>query len=172
MRHESMKNDSSQFCLTCGLCCNGVLHAYTAIHPNEVELVRTLGLEVLPRKGALGFPQPCRLYQNQRCSNYLSRPSSCKDYRCALLQKYLAGELKAEVAAQIIQQSNALYATLLSQLPVGHSFAQLRTALDHEGDSGQDILGSDELRPPNTALLLALAKLMRYLQRHFGKVNK
>jgi uncharacterized protein len=164
-----MENNSSQLCLTCGLCCNGVLHAYTAIHPNEVELVRTLGLEVVPRKGALGFQQPCRLYQRECCSNYLSRPSSCKDYHCALLQKYLAGELKAEAAAQIIQRSNALYCALLAQLPAGYSFDQLRTALDHEGDSGQGISSSVELHLPDADLLLALAKLMRYLQRHCGK---
>jgi uncharacterized protein len=172
MRRESMKTNSSQFCLTCGLCCNGVLHAYTAIHPNEVELVRTLGLTIVPRKGALGFQQPCRLYQRQRCSKYLSRPSSCQEYQCALLQKYVAGKLKAEAAAKIIQRSNALYAALLGQLPDDYSFDQLRTALDHDDDSAQGILASDELLQENAPLLLTLAKLMRYLQRHFGKTKQ
>jgi hypothetical protein len=169
MRRKPMKSNSSEFCLTCGLCCNGVLHAYTAIHPNEVDLARSLRLTVLPRKGALGFKQPCRLYKNQRCSKYLCRPSSCKDYQCALLRKYLAGELKAAAAEQVIQQSKKLFAALLEQLPPGCSFDQLRTALDHEGDSALGILGSDELRQANAPLILELSKLMRYLQRHFGK---
>jgi uncharacterized protein len=172
MLRKSVKLNSSQFCLACGLCCNGVLHAYTAVHPNEVELVRTLGLAIVPRRGALGFQQPCQLYQRQRCSNYLCRPSSCKDYRCALLQKYLAGELSAEKAEQIIQRSKELFAVLLEQLPSGYSFDQLRTALDQEADSSQGIFGSDELRQANAPLLLTLAKLIRYLQRHFGKTKK
>lgn len=172
MRRESNKSNSSEFCLTCGLCCNGVLHAYTSIHPNEVALARSLGLAVVPRKGALGFKQPCRLYKKQRCSNYLNRPSSCKDYQCALFQKYLAGELKTEAAGQIILRSKELFAALLEQLPPGYSFDQLRTTLDHEGDSALAVLGSDEPRQAKAPLILALSKLMRYLQRHFGKPKK
>jgi hypothetical protein len=169
MRRESIKNNGSQFCLTCGLCCNGVLHAYTSIHPNEVDLARSLRLTVVPRKGALGFKQPSRLYQNQRCSRYLRRPSSCKDYQCALFQKLLAGELKTETAVQIILRSKELFTALLDQLPPSYSFDQLRNALDHEGDSDLGVLGLDELRQANAQLVLALSKLMRYLQRHFGK---
>jgi len=169
MLHESLKIESSTFCLACGLCCNGVLHPYTSVHPNEVELVRSIALKVVPRKGALGFQQPCQLYQKQRCSNYLCRPSACKNYQCALLKKHLAGELKAEAGVQIIQRSKDLFAALLGQLPTGYTFDQLRAALDHEGDSEQGIFGSGELRQANAPLLLALAKLNRYLQRHFGK---
>jgi uncharacterized protein len=164
-----MKSHSSQFCLSCGLCCNGTLHAYTSIHPDEVDSVRILGLEIVPRRGALGFQQPCRLYQNQCCSNYDCRPSACKDYQCALLHKYLVGELKAEAAAQIIQRSKELFAALLRQLPAGYSFAQFRTSLDHEEDLGQGLIDADELLRTNRALLLTLSKLIRYLEKHFGK---
>jgi hypothetical protein len=167
MLHESLKLDSSQFCLACGLCCNGMLHAYASIHPNEVEAVRTLGLEVVPRNGALGFKQPCRLYQSQRCSNYPCRPSACKDYRCALFEKYLAGELSLEKARHIIQRSRELFASIQHLLPPGYSFDQLRISLDLEWDSGRGIFGSDKLREENAAILLALSKLMRYLKRHF-----
>jgi len=169
MLRESLKIDSSKFCLLCGLCCNGVLHAYTSVHPNEAELVRTLGLAVVPRSGALSFKQPCRLYKRQCCSNYPGRPSACKDYQCALLKKYLSGELSLETGAQIIQRAKALFAALRDQLPQGYSYDQLRTALDHEWDSRQDIFGSDELHQENASLHLTLAKLNRYLQRHFGK---
>jgi hypothetical protein len=164
-----MKSDGSQFCLRCGLCCNGVLHAYTSIHPDEVELVQTLGLTVVPRKGALGFRQPCLLYQSQRCANYLCRPSSCKEYQCALLQKYLAGEVKPDDAVKVIQRSQELFAELLRQLPAGYSFNQLQSALDQEDESGEDVFGFSEPGRVNADLLFALGKLIRYLQRHFGK---
>jgi uncharacterized protein len=169
MPSKTLKIDDSRFCLACGLCCNGILHAYASVHPNEVELVRSLGLAVVPRRGALSFKQPCRLYQRQRCSNYSSRPSACKNYRCALLNKYLAGELSLEKGGRIIQRARVLFAAVLDQLPHGYSLSQLRSELDHEWDSGRGLLGSDELRQANAAILLTLAKLNRYLQRHFGK---
>jgi hypothetical protein len=169
MLPETLRFDGSQFCMACGMCCNGVLHAYTSIHPNEADLVRSLGLAVLPRKGALSFKQPCRLYKRQRCSNYPCRPSACKDYRCALLQKYLSEELSLEKAGQIIQRSRELFSSLRDQLPRGYSFNRLRTKLDHKWNSGQSIFGSDELLQANADLLLTLAKLNGHLQRHFIK---
>lgn len=169
MLRETLKFGSSQFCLSCGFCCDGMLHTYTSIHPNEVALVRSLGLAVAPRRGALGFKQPCRLYKKHRCSKYPFRPSACKDYQCALLRNYLAGELRAETGAKIIQRARELTTALMDQLPPGYSLNQLRIAWDHEWDSGQGMFGSDELRQANASVLLTLAKLHRYLKRHFIK---
>ena len=168
MPRKSPKNSHSQFCRACGLCCNGVLHPYTSIHPDEVDLVRTFGLTIVPRKGTLSFPQPCALYKKGLCSNYPHRPSACRAYECALLKKYLAGETDLQSGVPIIQESKERYAALLHRIPDGYSFDQLRTALDSEADSDRDAVGANALRQTHAAVFHELLQFIEHLLRHFG----
>jgi len=169
MPNEPLEPNGSLFCLTCGLCCNGVLHAHAVIKSKDIEPAHALGLTVEAFGDNLGFRQPCPLYQKQRCSAYPNRPPTCKAYQCALLKKYLAGEITCELGMQTIQRAEELFATVLEQLPPGYSFAQLRKEIEQGWDSGRGLFGSPELRQANAVFLLALAKLIRYLHRHFEK---
>jgi Fe-S-cluster containining protein len=172
MPNQPLEPNGSLLCLACGFCCNGVLHAYAVVKPSKIESVRGLGLTVETFGDNLGFRQPCPLYREGRCSDYPNRPSTCKTYRCALLKKYLAGEITCELGVQIIQRAEELLATVLEQLPPGYSFAQLRKEIDQDWNSGRGLFGSPELRQANAEFLLTMAKLMRYLQRYFGKKPK
>lgn len=164
---------SSSLCLGCGLCCEGVLYSRALIQPDEIESVRALGLTVETLRGRHDFLQPCPLCQDHRCLIYTAtRPSICSAYQCALLKKYAAGELTYEQGAQIIQRARELYADVIAQLPPGYSFQQLRREQRQAWDSGRGVFGSLELRQEHAALLLALAKLVMYLHKHFHKPKR
>ncbi len=166
------KPDGSSLCLACGLCCNGVLHAHTALKPDDAEHVRRLDLAVETFGDHIGFRQPCPLYREDRCSVYPDHPRTCRAYQCDLLKKRLAGEITHEQALQIVQRVRELFADVVAYLPEGYSFEQLRRDMDEAWDSGDGLLGSPEQRQTNAELLLAVAKLTRYLHRHFEKPRK
>ena len=63
---------------------------------------------------------------------------------------------------QIMQQAKKLFAALLDQLPLGHSFIQLQTELHHGLDSA-------ELRQENATFILTFVKLRYHLKKHFKK---
>lgn len=159
----------SSLCLACGLCCEGILYTHAVVKPDEIEHVRALGLTVETFGDTLGCRQPCPLYREQRCSAYPNCLSICKVYQCVMLKNYLAGGITCEEGLQTVQRARELLAAVLEQLPVGYSFDQLRKEMEQDWDSGRGIFGSAELRQANAAFLLTLAKLTRYLHRHFGK---
>ncbi len=162
------EHTASSLCLSCGLCCQGVLHTHALLKPAEIESARALGLTVETIRSGLGFRLPCPLYQDQRCSIYTAaRPHTCGAYQCALLKKYAAGALTYEQSAQRIQRARELYADVIAQLPPGYSFQQLQREQRQAWDSGRGVFGSRELRQEHTALLLALGKLVMYLGKHF-----
>lgn len=169
MSDPSNPNGSS-LCLACGLCCQGVLHNHAVIAPDEIENVRSLGLTVEPHGDHLGFRLPCPLYQDNCCSIYAAkRPQVCGAYRCALLKKYLAYEITLEQSVQTVQRAKDLYADVLKQLPAGYSFSRLKKEMQQDWDSGRGLVGSSESRQANAQLFLAMAKLTRYLHKHFEK---
>jgi uncharacterized protein len=162
--------DGSALCLACGMCCNGVLHTHAQVEPDELDLVRALGLTVETFNDHLGFCLPCPLYCEQRCSIYTAtRPHTCGAYQCRLLKKYLAGEIAREQGAQIVQRTRELLAAVLAQMPAGYSFNDLQRAMEQEWNSGRGAFGSVEIRQANASFLLALGTLIVYSHKHFGK---
>src|SRR5262249_32014463 len=98
--------DSNQLCLTCGLCCNGVIFADVKIQPkDDADRLRTLGLPLTkPRDSA--FPkwrQPCAALDGCRCRIYAERPHYCREFECALLKAVNVGRVGAEAALRIIR---------------------------------------------------------------------
>jgi uncharacterized protein len=96
----------SALCLTCGLCCTGALHGAVEVKAEHVAWVRSLGLQVEQN----AFRQPCPLYRDDHCSVYGRHPPSCEEYQCALLKKYLAGEIEFEAAIALAREARALIA--------------------------------------------------------------
>jgi hypothetical protein len=159
-------------CLTCGLCCNGVLHTRTIVKPGEIESLRALGLTIEAKGDQLCFRQPCLLYREQRCSVYPNHPGACRAYQCNLLKKFLAGTITLEQGAHTIQRAHELVSAILEQMPVGYSFDQLKKEMEQHPNSGGGILGSAEMRQSNAEFLLTAAKLVMYARKHFGKPRK
>jgi hypothetical protein len=97
-----------QLCLSCGLCCNGVIFADVRLRSGEdAARLRRLGLP-LPKpaaasKGAvLKFNQPCAALEGCACRIYADRPSHCRHFECLLLKSAKAGRVQPLAALKII----------------------------------------------------------------------
>ena len=97
-----------QLCLSCGLCCNGVIFADVRLQPgDDPEALRGLGVPLKPIRGKDGadgcqkFTQPCAAF-NGSCTVYAQRPAHCRDFECALLKSVAKG-LEPAAAQQIIR---------------------------------------------------------------------
>lgn len=85
--------------MACGLCCKGVWFNSVALDPEEVPQARTMGLKVVQKADKSFFIQPCPRHVNGCCSIYGNwRPKVCASYTCALLDRFLAGEISKEKA--------------------------------------------------------------------------
>lgn len=121
--------DGSALCLSCGLCCNGALHPAVNVRPEDVEDVSALRLTVKEMDGHFTFRQPCPLYQDDRCAAYPNHPTSCKSYRCDLLQRLEAGQIAFADAMAIVSQARALYRSGGDAAADGEAWKKLRVQL-------------------------------------------
>jgi hypothetical protein len=101
---------ANRLCLSCGLCCNGVLFRDVELRaPGESRHLAAWGLPVkLPRSAAVParLPQPCAaLCADHRCRIYAERPARCREFQCGVLQRLLAGQLEPAAAQQLIRRT-------------------------------------------------------------------
>src|SRR6516164_4862180 len=85
--------DGSELCLQCGLCCDGTVFHHGRLDDGEQDFVESLGLPVEPKPGGgHALSLPCPAFLDGCCSRYTEpRPAICGDYRCGLLNEYVAG---------------------------------------------------------------------------------
>jgi hypothetical protein len=105
-------------CLSCGLCCNGVLFADVKLQPrDDGGALRSLGLPLLPigrpRPGPAGhrawkFLQPCAAFDGCRCAIYASRPFYCRKFECLLLKEFAQGRVTKAEALRTIRTARKL----------------------------------------------------------------
>jgi len=101
-------HDSSQLCLECGLCCNGVIFARGQLQPgDDVARLKSLGLRLAARSRSPAadrkFIQPCAAFDGSRCNIYCERPQYCREFECLLLENVQAGRLESKAALRIIR---------------------------------------------------------------------
>lgn len=108
-----MSNTGQTLCLSCGLCCLGVLHDHGTLEPEDSEVAARLRLPVYTHpSGRQAFPMPCRCYQDDKCSAFPDRPSVCGAYECRVLGRHLRGALSLEEALGLTGEARALMAAL------------------------------------------------------------
>jgi hypothetical protein len=108
----------SDLCLSCGLCCRGVLHNNAYVEEYEINKVRELSLSYFKKtSGKSAFRLPCKLFIANKCSIYReSRPSTCENYRCKLLKRLLTGEININESKQVVSKIENLVKSIESQL--------------------------------------------------------
>jgi len=169
---RSGEKDGSSFCLACGLCCLGVLHARAKIDPNEIAHVTSLGLIPDEIDGSLGFRLPCPHHRNGRCSIYgPSRPRVCGAYQCNVLKGFRAGTIIRESGLRIVQRAEELHAEVVAHLPKGCSFDDLSKAMARDWDAEGGPFDTLEKRKDQTDLFLAWASLKMFVTKHFGDLK-
>ena len=107
---------TAPLCLSCGICCNGVLFKDVRLQPSDdAEQLRALGLPLTRRRAgskkassaasaSYQFPQPCQaLGCDCRCRIYADRPGYCRAFECALFKNVAAGRIEVAAALRIIR---------------------------------------------------------------------
>ena len=108
------KNTAENLCLSCGLCCNGVLFKDVELQVGD-DRKRLISIGLLlkdpSQRGSEGrkrqkakFPQPClALCTGNLCRAYEERPRRCREFECALLKKVLQEESELAAALRTVR---------------------------------------------------------------------
>jgi uncharacterized protein len=106
-----------ELCLSCGLCCQGVIFNRAGLKPDEIGLAKDNGLDYFPSgEEEFAFRLPCRLYQDDKCSIYLIRPEACRRYRCDLLKRLTNKAISLEESKIIVSQIKSLMDSINKQM--------------------------------------------------------
>lgn len=158
-QHGSAAED---ICLTCGLCCNGVIFADVRLQPGDnAARLQALGLplraptqrrsEAASTAGAIApsaerlprFTQPCAALEGCRCRIYAERPQYCREFECLLLKSVKAGRTPRAEAWRIIRTARQRADTVRrllrelgdaeEQLPLSARFRRMSKRLQTAG---------------------------------------
>ena len=152
------QSPSSQLCISCGLCCRGLLHPNTTLTPEEVPAARKLGLQIIDSEGP-AFPQPCAKFEGC-CTIYDQRPQACVGYKCALLNRLEKGDVQFDVAMSTVAEAHRLIAEAANCVPAGTVVSEFRAYLtNNAGPASTD--GGAHLRR------LQMTALGVFLDKHF-----
>ncbi len=155
----------SDFCIACGLCCDGTLFDHAVLHPDEIEGATASGFTLGDFAGKPGFAQPCRQLCGTSCSIYMDRPKVCRDYRCVMLKRIAKGEVAVTDATRHVAEVRAAAANLKSELPSGETIRECRDLLEKAMEKPGEAAGSLRIR-----LLFGVLELL--LDKHFRKPTK
>jgi Fe-S-cluster containining protein len=112
-----VSNLTEKLCLSCGLCCNGVIFADVQLQRGDnAAHLRELGIL---KRNATKFPQPCSRHDGCRCGIYEDRPKYCRQFECLLLQNAQEGRVSEAEALRVIKDARkkaARVQELLNQL--------------------------------------------------------
>lgn len=96
----------SGLCLSCGLCCSGVIFSFVPVAPHDdVAPLEDVGIALAVVDGERRFVQPCAAHDGRECRVYARRPTACRQYRCDLLQRVEEGELEPAEALRLIGEA-------------------------------------------------------------------
>jgi hypothetical protein len=99
-------NLAEQLCLSCGLCCNGVIFADVELQPGDTpDFLAPGGIVLRKKRGKSCFHQPCAALENGQCRVYENRPKHCRDFDCALLKNLNSGSVDFSTAQRAVRSA-------------------------------------------------------------------
>lgn len=103
-------SDSSNICLSCGLCCDGTLIGFVQLDKEEMPGIKEV-MDIIDENGNGFFLNPCNKYCDA-CTIYSERPKQCASFECKLLKTFEQKELNFDSAMEIVnaikQKKNAI----------------------------------------------------------------
>jgi Fe-S-cluster containining protein len=93
-------NDSTNLCLSCGLCCDGTLIGFVRLDHDEMPALKKI-MEIEDEGGEGFFLHPCDKYCDG-CTIYSERPKQCASFNCGLLKSVEQKELEFDTALDTI----------------------------------------------------------------------
>lgn len=95
-------SESSNICLSCGLCCKGTVIGFVQLDREELPLLKEI-MDVEDEQGNGFFLQPCSKYCDG-CTIYSKRPKQCASFECGLLKAVDQNELAFDSAIEVIKE--------------------------------------------------------------------
>lgn len=159
--------DSSALCVSCGLCCSGVLFADAKATPEETGRIGSFGLETFrTATGADRFRLPCHHLSAGACTIYADRFSTCRKFKCKLLKRLEAGEVALAESRDAVARANALLAPVIAADP------GLRTVVARRALRREDVAALPAAdRAAAGRLLLDTLVLDRFLDATFREAE-
>jgi Fe-S-cluster containining protein len=142
------------------------VHAHVPLLREDADTARRVGLAVRGAGADLRFTLPCPRLADRCCTVYDDRPSACRRYRCAVLAKYETGSLSLDDALAHVSRAEGLRETVVASSPVGGDPAAIWRAIA-EVPAREGPLATPVARRTHADWLLAVARLRRYIHRHF-----
>lgn len=103
----STKQQASELCQSCGLCCIGVVTplVYLCIEADKEFIEYHEDTIIIRSRGSSPyFDLPCIVYDGS-CSQYEIRPRDCRDFQCGLLKRFYSHEISFAQASDVIQST-------------------------------------------------------------------
>ncbi|WP_207431694.1 YkgJ family cysteine cluster protein [Sabulibacter ruber] len=107
-------SDSTNICLSCGLCCDGTVIGFVQLDREELPLLRDI-IDIENTNGEGFFLQPCNNYCDG-CTIYSKRPKQCASFECGILKSIEKQELDFDAALDIINVVKQKKFTIESEL--------------------------------------------------------
>ena len=171
-RPKSGDKDSSSLCLHRGMCCNGELHAFARLHPDDdIVTLKKRGFRIVPRQGRTAFLLPCIMHRNSKCRQYAKRPTVCRRYVCKLLGRVRRGDIGLTRAKQTIHLVKDAVCQMEAQLLRFGASDPSVSIIDRYDQLVQHPENASEKAIHSTFADLHMSRVvLRYLaEEHFGK---
>lgn len=159
--------DGAGLCLSCGICCRGVIFQIVRLRDDEVALARRLRLPVVESRGRAAFTQPCPRHEDGACAVYEERPDACRSFVCHTLAAYLAGEIDIAAATARVDRLRATAARVRDGLPAELRDRELWEAVAALSDEGERSPDRSAWRRQHAGLLLDVIELEALCRRDF-----
>lgn len=108
-------------CTACGACCNGTLFDEVPLDHAEIALGPRLRLPIVAAGDAACMPLPCPRLEVATCTVYLERPSTCRTYKCGLLEDLERGDVVPAEAHRRVEALRAAADGVRELLPAAAS---------------------------------------------------
>ena len=159
----------STLCLSCGMCCRGVLHPDALLDEDERPTAERYDLTVATKHDGRGtFDLPCNRHHHDTngCTIYDSRFRVCRRYTCDLLRSvhdetvHLDDALQLAATARSLE--SAIYARIGGYDPTRTIWQRLTSFVASDGNPDRSVNADDH------AQLLVDARMLSLLcNRHF-----
>lgn len=108
-------NDSSNICLSCGLCCDGSLVGFVDVNNEELPALKEL-MEIDEEQSHGFFLLPCDNLGCNGCTIYSDRPKQCRSFNCGLLNAVTNKDVAFDSAKTTIKEVKAKKEVILKKL--------------------------------------------------------
>lgn len=158
-------------CTACGACCNGTLFDEVPLAHDEIALGKRLSLPIMACGDEAAMALPCPRLEVATCTIYADRPSTCRTFRCGLLEDVEADVTPLHDALARVEALRAASARVRALLPDTSRGTPIFRAIDDVAAAcgGRRSAGYVEGRADLVAAAADLGDAMRAVTRRRGE---